>query len=204
LNATVGINAGGNLLGNDTDANDGETHTVASVRLGSIEGLGTAASLDGGNFVIAGTYGVLTVNPLTGDYTYVVNENDASVQALTTASTPLQDEFNYTNLDQAGLSDRARLTINISGANDAPVAGNNTGAATEAGGLANATAGSNATGDVLTNATDVDTGASLTIATFRTGGTEGRRHFRRCRCALGGPLRHAHHQRQRHLYLCGE
>ncbi|MEF8699739.1 MAG: VCBS domain-containing protein [Candidatus Accumulibacter sp. UW20] len=173
LNATVGINAGGNLLGNDTDANDGETHTVASVRLGSIEGLGTAASLDGGNFVIAGTYGVLTVNPLTGDYTYVVNENDASVQALTTASTPLQDEFNYTNLDQAGLSDRARLTINISGANDAPVAGNNTGAATEAGGLANATAGSNATGDVLTNATDVDTGASLTIATFRTGGTEG-------------------------------
>jgi VCBS repeat-containing protein len=184
LNATAGINAGGNLLGNDTDANDGETHTVASVRLGSIEGLGTAASLDSGNFVIAGTYGVLTVNPTTGAYTYVVNEDNATVQALATASTPLQEEFNYTNVDQAGLSDRARLTINISGANDAPVAGNNTGTATEAGGLANATLGSNATGDVLTNASDVDTGASLTIATFRTGGTEGAG----ASAAVGAPL----------------
>jgi len=172
-NATPGSNATGNLLSNDIDANDGETHTVASVRLGSVEGLGTAASLDGGNFVIAGTYGTLTVNPTTGDYTYVVNNDNATVAALAAASTPLQDEFNYTNLDQTGLSDRARLTINISGANDAPVAGNNTGTATEAGGLANATPGSNATGDVLTNATDVDTGASLTITTFRTGGTEG-------------------------------
>ncbi|HNB42630.1 MAG TPA: VCBS domain-containing protein, partial [Burkholderiaceae bacterium] len=172
-NATAGSSATGNLLGNDTDANlPDDTQTVASVRLGAVEGLGAPADVVGSDLVIHGEYGTLTVHA-DGSYSYVVDQSLAAVQALTPAGTALQDFFNYTLVDGTGLIDKAVLTINITGANDAPVAGDNAGSATEASGLANAVAGSNATGDVLTNAGDVDAGASLTIAQVRTGGVEG-------------------------------
>lgn len=58
-----------------------------------------------------------------------------------------------------------------------PVAVDDTGAATEAGGLANgaggATGGSNAAGNVLTNDTDLNTAEVLTVAGVRAGGSEG-------------------------------
>ncbi len=50
----------------------------------------------------------------------------------------------------------ATLTVTIQGANDNPIGVNDTATATEAGGVANGTAGSNGTGNVLTNDTDVD------------------------------------------------
>jgi hypothetical protein len=58
--------------------------------------------------------------------------------------------------DAGGLSDLAQLTLTIDGRNDAPVALDDTASAVEAGGTANGTAGSDGTGNVLTNDTDPD------------------------------------------------
>ncbi|MGB4065513.1 MAG: VCBS domain-containing protein, partial [Azonexus sp.] len=55
----------------------------------------------------------------------------------------------------------------------APVAGNDTGSATEKSGLANATAGSEASGNLVTNDSDANSGDTLTVSSVRTGATEG-------------------------------
>ena len=126
---------------------------------------------------LVGAHGTLTINT-DGSYTYVVNESDSAVQALNTGGT-LTDSFNYTVSD-GSLTDTAVLTVTINGADDAPVGVNDTSAsagataATEAGGTNNGTAGSNATGNVLTNDTDVDnTNAQLSVSAIRTGAAEG-------------------------------
>lgn len=120
-NAIAGSDASGNLLANDSDVN-GNIDTAApitSLRSGGAEGVGDAAALAGGVFTIAGQYGTLTVNQVTGAYSYAVNQNHDSVQALQPGQS-LQDAFNYTLADLTGLSDTGALTITIDGANDAP------------------------------------------------------------------------------------
>ena len=64
--------------------------------------------------------------------------------------------FNYTVSDGLGGSDTGTLTITVTGTNDAPVAVADTNTATED--------GPPATGNVGTNDSDVDTGATLTYA----------------------------------------
>src|SRR5262249_40990282 len=82
----------------------------------------------------------------------------------------LTDSFNYTVSD-GSLTDTAVLTVTINGADDAPVAVNHTSAS--AGATAAIEGGANATGNVLTNDTDVDnTLAQLSVAAIRTGATE--------------------------------
>ena len=74
--------------------------------------------------------------------------------------------------DTGGLTSSSTLTVTIQGANDTPVANTDTATAVEAGGLANATPGANASGNVLTNDTDVDVvGETKTVTT--TGVTAG-------------------------------
>ena len=64
------------------------------------------------------------------------------------------------------------VSITINGANDAPVGVDDAGSATEAGGTNNGSVGSDATGNVLGNDTDVDTAAaSRVVAAVRTGAT---------------------------------
>ncbi len=65
--------------------------------------------------------------------------------------------------DAGGLTSTAQITVTIQGANDAPVAFNDTGTAIEAGGIANSMPGSNATGNVLSNDTDVDSGDTQAV-----------------------------------------
>jgi len=55
----------------------------------------------------------------------------------------------------------------------APVANNDTGSATEAGGVDNATAGSNATGNLFENDTDANAGDTKALTALRAGSTEG-------------------------------
>src|SRR5690606_24436999 len=99
---------------------------------------------------------------------YVVDNANAVVQALNVGST-LTESFNYSVSDGA-LADIATLTITIEGANDAPIGVNDTAVAVEAG----VSAGSNATGNVLSNDTDVDnTNGQLAVTSVRTGGVEG-------------------------------
>ncbi|MBK8815397.1 MAG: DUF4347 domain-containing protein [Methylococcaceae bacterium] len=168
-NGTPGINPSGNVLTNDSDVDTpAASLTVTAIRTGNAEGAGTAGTVGTG---LVGTFGTLTINS-DGTYTYVVDNNNATVQALNVGQT-LTESFNYTMSDGA-LTDIALLTITINGANDAPVAVNDTGTATEAGGVGNGTAGSDATGNVLSNDTDIDTAAgSRTVTAIRTGATEG-------------------------------
>ena len=141
--------------GTDTDVdNTTASLVVASFRTGATEGAGTAGTLGSG---LVGAHGTLTLNS-DGSYSYVVNEADATVQLLNVGGT-ITDSFNYT-VSPGGLTDTAVLTITIHGADDAPVGGRHQAAGcdcgTEKGGTANGTGGSNATGNVITNDTDVD------------------------------------------------
>ncbi|MBP0116216.1 beta strand repeat-containing protein, partial [Bradyrhizobium vignae] len=113
-NGSGGINGSGNVLTNDTDVDSGSL-TVSAIRTGGIEGAGTAGTLGVG---LVGAHGTLALNA-NGSYTYVVNENDATVQALNVGQSTT-DTFNYTVTD-GSLTDTAVLTVTISGANDAPV-----------------------------------------------------------------------------------
>jgi len=63
----------------------------------------------------------------------------------------------YTDNAGAAESVESSATTAVANANDAPVAVDDTGTAIEAGGVSNGTAGTAATGNVLTNDTDVDT-----------------------------------------------
>ncbi|WP_461602388.1 VCBS domain-containing protein [Aeromonas rivipollensis] len=168
-NSTLGSNATGNVLGNDTDPESGnpdERKTVSAVRTGT----GTAGTLGS---QLRGNYGWLTLNG-DGSYTYVVDNSLAAVQALRLSSQTLTDSFGYTMQDANGATSQASVTITIQGANDAPVATADTATAIEAGGLNNGLLGTDPTGNLLTNDTDPDrNGEQLTVTGVSTGATSG-------------------------------
>ena len=99
-NQTVGTNATGNVLSNDSDSDGNDTKTV------------TAG-------VFAGQFGSLTLNA-DGSYVYVIDNTKATVNALKTSTDTLSDAFSYTVTDAAGLTSSATLTLTLQGANDAP------------------------------------------------------------------------------------
>ncbi len=175
FNSVDGVDATGNVLDNDSDVDsqaNGETATVSAVRTGSEAGSGSVGTV---GQALTGQYGSLTLNA-DGTFTYAIDETNAEVQALRVSGQTLTDSFSYTVSDAGGLTDRATLTITIDGRNDTPVANNDTGTAEEAGGVSNGRAGSNATGNVLTNDTDVDrlsNGESAVVSGVRAGGEGG-------------------------------
>jgi VCBS repeat-containing protein len=176
-NGSAGVDPTGNVLDNDTDVDGGaldpidygETRTVGSVRTGAVEGIGSAGAL---GTELRGQYGWLTLNA-DGSYSYRLDNNLAAVQALRAGNT-LIDSFNYSVIDTAGAADIARLNITIEGANDTPVANDDSATAIEAGGLNNGTQGTDATGNVLDNDTDVDRfGETLTVVDVSQNRAEG-------------------------------
>ncbi|MEJ8823557.1 VCBS domain-containing protein [Variovorax humicola] len=174
-NAIAGSVAAGNVLGNDTDVDsvaNGETKVVTAVRAVPEDVRGDALSVPpGAPPSIAGLYGTLTLSA-NGDYTYTPDDTNALVQGLQVGQT-LNEIFSYQVTDAGGLSDLANLRIVIQGRNDAPVAVDDAANAVEAGGVANATAGTDPTGNVLSNDTDVDTADTKTVTEFRTGNETG-------------------------------
>src|SRR5262249_39010980 len=152
-NGTAGANATGNVLTNDTDVDNPTTSlSVSAIRTGSAEGSGTAGTV---GTALTGAHGALTLNT-DGTYTYVVNNSDAEApRQRPKAARRFPDSSNYP-LTTATLTDTAFLTTTITGAEAAPFGLNDAVPATEAGGTPNGTAGANATGNVLTNDTDVD------------------------------------------------
>ena len=94
----------------------------------------------------------LTLNP---DGSYSFDPANAAYQALAQGATQ-NVVATYTATDQHGAMDTATLTITVTGANDAPVANDDVASATEDGAVV--------TGNVGTNDTDVDTGATRTYA----------------------------------------
>ena len=94
-----------------------------------------------------------------------VDNGDAAVNALRTAADTLADVFTYTVRDTAGATSTATLTITVQGANDAPVAVDDAGAASKDGDGVPI----DAVGNVLANDTDVDTGDARTVSAIAGG-----------------------------------
>ncbi|OMG63056.1 hypothetical protein AUR61_014865 [Stutzerimonas balearica] len=118
-NGVAGSNGTGNLFGNDTDANTTDSKALVGLRSGSTEGMGEIGLLEGGEYIVTGLHGTLRVNAATGAYTYVVNQDGFSVQAMNTGDS-IKDTFNYSVADGTGLTDIGVLEVTINGANDAP------------------------------------------------------------------------------------
>ncbi len=114
-----------------------------------------------------GTYGTLHVNSATGAYVFVPNSG-----AINATSAAAAESFTVTVSD-GSVTSSTTLSVAVAGTLDAPIAADDTGSALEAGGISNGTAGSNATGNVLTNDTDADTGLTRTVTAVRLGATEG-------------------------------
>jgi VCBS repeat-containing protein len=150
-NGQPGIDPGGNVLDNDTD-NEGDALHISGIRTGALADTGTVGSV---GTALRGLYGDLLINA-DGSYTYTVDNSLAVVQALRQSGQTLNEVFSYTVVDFWGASNLAELTITVDGRNDTPVAQDDNATALEAGGVANGTPGTDATGNVLTNDTDVD------------------------------------------------
>ncbi|ARU88113.1 VCBS domain-containing protein [Pseudomonas sp. M30-35] len=168
-NTTAGVNPTGNISAEDPD---GDPLTVTAIRTGPESSTGTSGTV---GQALQGLYGWLTMNS-DGSYSYEVDNDLAAVQALRQASDTLIERFTYTVADPGGLSDSAEIIVVIRGQNDNPVAANDTATAIEAGGVNNATGGTDPIGNVLTNDTDVDSvsnGETKAVDSVRTGATEG-------------------------------
>ncbi len=72
-------------------------------------------------------------------------------------------------MDQGGLTYSRTATISLTNVNETPVAVADTATAVEAGGVSNGTAGTNPTGNVLTNDTDVDASDTKTVTGVAAG-----------------------------------
>lgn len=126
----------GNVLANDTDANQGDVLQVAAP--------GTQA----------GTYGTLQL-AADGTYSYAVDNASAAVQSLG-AGQSVTETFLYSARDAHGASSESSLTVTITGVNDAPVAvGDPNGVGS---------GGSAVAGNALDNDSDVDQADTLSIA----------------------------------------
>ncbi|MGN6134552.1 MAG: cadherin domain-containing protein, partial [Aureliella sp.] len=113
-NGTAGTNPSGNVLTNDSDVDSGDTRSVCGVAAGTV---GSASGSVG--VTVTGTYGSITVAS-NGAYTYTVDQNNATVQALRTSGQSINDVFTYTIQDAGGLKSTTQVTVAIHGANDAP------------------------------------------------------------------------------------
>jgi len=130
--ATVDTGLSGTLEGEDVD---GETLTYGI----------SGATVAGSTATLAGAFGTLTVNTLTGSYSYT--KDIAAIEALDDGETGT-DAFTVTVSDGDGAAVEQTYTINIAGADDAPVL---------------ATVASGSITEVAQSAATVDTGLSGTL-----------------------------------------
>jgi VCBS repeat-containing protein len=130
--------ATGNVLGNDSDPDPGDTLAV----------------IDAGTR--SGRYGTLSLQA-DGSYSYALDSTRADIQSLAQGQQN-RESFQYTAADQAGASATALLTVLITGANDAPAAATDSAVVGE-------DAVVEVRGSVLANDSDPDTGDTLTVTT---------------------------------------
>jgi VCBS repeat-containing protein len=148
----------GNVLSNDTDVDQGDTHSVSAVNGSS----GNVAA------DVAGTYGTLHLDS-DGSYTYTLDNSKEAVQALAEGVTAT-DSFTYTNSDNHGATSSASLTITVVGTNDpAVIGGTDTGSVTEA----NQTNPGSPTATGTLTVSDPDTGQSSFLAQSNVATTYG-------------------------------
>jgi VCBS repeat-containing protein len=135
--------AASGVLASDTDVDADDTKTVVAINAQSAA-VGTQITLASG--------ALLTVQS-DGSYRYDPNGKFESLRANQTAT----DSFGYTLTDSSGATASATVTITIQGANDAPLAVNDTASTGENQVLVILTSG------VLANDTDADAGDTKTV-----------------------------------------
>lgn len=163
----------GNLINGDGDPDsapdtdpDGDDLDISAVA--SNNAPGNVATDNGPELTIEGEWGTLVINQETGAYTYDLDDEAATPLA---DGETVDDVFTYTVTD-GEKSDTATLTITITGANDGPTAGNDTGMVMEAA-LFSSTVdllNEGADDEVLDNDTDPD-GDALTIESVTANGS---------------------------------
>ena len=159
----AGVNDAATFSGADTGSVT-EAGGVNNGTLGTPTAAGTlvVADVDSSTAITAQSnaatsYGHFTINPA-GVWSYALDDNNATVQALNTSSTPLHDLITVTTAD--GTTQQIDITIN--GANDAATfTGADTGSVTEAGGVNNGTA-RDADGSRDSVVADVDSSTAIT------------------------------------------
>ena len=104
----------GDVLTNDTDADLTDTHEVVGVVAGAASGVLSS----GVGTTINGTYGWLVLNA-NGTWTYTLDNARTATDALA-QDAHASDIFSYTESDHHGGTSTTTLTIDITGANDAP------------------------------------------------------------------------------------
>ena len=167
--ATVSQTSGSGLLvADDTDA-DSDTLTVTQIAVtGGSNSSVTSSTTSSNGTSVTGTYGTLVVGA-DGSYTYVADQDAADALDASETAT---DSFTYTVSDGNGGTDTATLIITVTGANDNPVATNDTASVNED---ATVTVSDAANGVIQNNDTDADgddTVSSLEITQIAvTGGS---------------------------------
>ncbi|WP_081423666.1 tandem-95 repeat protein [Pelodictyon luteolum] len=155
--ATLTVDATLGVLADDTDVDTDATSTVTAIRTGA-ESAETSTSGTVGTGLV-GTYGTLTI-AANGSYTYVADQ--AAADDLDAGDT-VTDTFTYTVSD-GSLTDTAELVITVTGTNDAPTVSSAITSAQNEGAASYQI-------DLLTNASDVDDSASLSVTgiTYKIG-----------------------------------
>ena len=167
---TAAVAASGNVLTNDTDSADTVADVLVVTKVVSASGTSSAVASTG-NTSLVGRYGTLTINA-SGAYSYTADDANPTVNALLTGS--LNDVFTYTINDGNGGTASASLTVVINGSNDAPVASpdyNSAKESTTTAGSGFVYTGYSATGNVLPNDTDVDTGDTKAVSGLTLNGS---------------------------------
>jgi VCBS repeat-containing protein len=127
------------------DPDSGQTVSIASVNGTAFSGTSTSFN---------GTYGNLSLNS-SGAWTYTLDNSRAATNALA-QNTAVTETFTVTARDAAGVTATGNITVNVTGANDAPILNNETLTVN----------GSVPSGEynLLANDSDVDAGTTLRIA----------------------------------------
>ncbi len=152
---------------NDTPSDISGTLTIAeNAANGTVVGSLATTDVDSGDGF---TYGLIdnaggrfAINTSTGQVT-VVDGSLLNFEANTSHTIVVQ------STDTAGASFSKTMTVSVTNVNEGPLAVNDTATAIEAGGVSNGTAGTNPSGNVLTNDTDVDAGDSKTVSGVAAG-----------------------------------
>jgi VCBS repeat-containing protein len=148
---------------NDVPTSPGASFTVAE-DAPLVSGSVTGSDVDTGavlTFALTGAAPAGLVFNADGSYTF--DPGNVAYQALGAGQSQIIT-VPYQVSDAQGGTSLASLTITVNGVDDAPVAASDTATAVEAGGVANGTSGTNPSGNVLANDTDVDAGDTKTVS----------------------------------------
>ncbi|MBR7889685.1 DUF4347 domain-containing protein [Marinomonas sp. A79] len=115
--------------------------------------------------------GLLNINATTGEVTLKASA-DYETQSSYSFNVVATDN-GAGNYNSGSLSSSQATTVSVIDINEAPVANSDSSSALEAGGVGNNIAGSNATGNVLTNDTDIDASDSKTVTAVSVSGSNG-------------------------------